>query len=123
MYSMHGVADYDWAQFKDAGLTDAEKATIASIVDSFKSKADVQAWVNTSTAAAKGDSAKEQAFGRLVGPVLALSEQKKIIDLTAMFDVTPKKINNNNDDDSSTEETPWLMYAAGAALLYLILKK
>ena len=116
---MHGVADYDWTKVSvDPPLTDAEKKTIADLVDSFKTKEEVQKWVNDSTAAYANDAAKQAAFWRLGGPVLILTEQKKITDLNALFKPT-----FSTPETTTTTETPWLLYAAGAAVLFLLLKK
>ena len=112
---MSGVADYDWSKWdaKAGALTDAEKAEAATIADTFQTAADFQKWMDTDT--------KTSLRMRFVVQYAATAKKAPVKDLqvTSFY-------NSGYDtpaDTKAEKETPWLLYAAGAAALFLLLRK
>ena len=112
---MHGVDDYDWSKWdtKAGALTDDEKKAAAAIADTFKTAEDYQRWMDTDTSASMRL--------RFIVQYAATAKKAPVKDLgvTSFY-------NSGYDDKGAAtaeKETPWLLYAAGAAVLFLLLKK
>ena len=110
---MHGVDDYDWSKWdaKAGALTDAEKAAAAAIADNFKTAADYQKWMDTDTSASL----------RLRFVVQYASTAKKTAPIKDLTYIT--SFATPDPEPEKAKETPWLLYAAGAAVLFLLLRK
>jgi hypothetical protein len=119
---MHGVTDYDWSKWdpKAVPLTDDLKKQAADIVDKFTTSTDYQKWADTDTSASL-----------MLRFVVQYASERKFADLNP----TPTGsgiINWAQWEKTRTfvapvveekKETPWLLYAAGAAALFLLLRK
>jgi hypothetical protein len=114
---MSGVADYDWSKWdaKAGALTEAEKTEAAAIADTFQTAADFQRWMDTDT--------KASLRMRFVVQYAATAKKAPVKDLavTSMFNSGWEK--ETPMTAAATTETPWLLYAAGAAALFLLLRK
>jgi hypothetical protein len=108
---MSGVADYDWSKWDDkaGALTDAEKTEAATIADTFKTAEDFQKWMDTDT--------KASLRMRFVVQYAATAKKAPVKDLAVT------SFYNSGYDTPAEKETPWLLYAAGAAALFLLLRK
>ena len=71
-HALMGVSDYDWSNLPP--LRDPQKEQVATIVDGFKTKEDVQAWAN-----ANAGKVEAEVFAAVVGA----ADQKKLVDLAA----------------------------------------
>lgn len=116
---MSGVADYDWSKWdaKSGALTDAEKAEAAAIADTFQTAADYQRWMDTDT--------KASLRMRFIVQYAATAKKAPVKDLavTSMFNSGWESGAPATTSTAATSETPWLLYAAGAAALFLLLRK
>ena len=116
---MYGVTDYEWSKWTGADLSDEEKQTAATIADGLKTEADFQKWLETNT-----DQPMKIRFA-----VQYATQNRKgsmslpIVDFGKNVDSLTKNIKNLDlTAQKQTSETPWLLYAAGAAVLFLLFK-
>jgi len=136
-----GVADYDWSKWPTAGfpLTDDLKQKAADIADKFKDAKEVQTYFETSTDPLNLKMVVQYAAG---ARKTKIENVEQVASSTATADPTgsgiirwdlyksqgnswnpPAKVETPPEAKVAPAETPWLLYAGGAILLLLILKK
>lgn len=127
MYShyMHGVEDYDWSKWgmtekgtidpNVPALTEDEKKAAAAIVDTFKSAADFEKWMQTDT--------KAPMRLRFIVQYASTVKKAPIKDLTYITSFATPEAKKEEKKEEEKKETPVLLYAIGAAVLFALLRK
>lgn len=129
MHHMAGVADYDWSKWPSTAfpLTEELKTKAADIADKFTTAAEVQKYFETSS---------DPIQLKVVVQYAATARKQAIADVETVVGspLTPESkgtgiysysfgLKKDETPQPKKEETPVLLYALGAAALFLLLRK
>ena len=123
-HSLHGVADYDWSKWPSTAfpLTDDLKNKAAAIADKFTSAADADKYMAEST---------DPLNLKVVVQYAATAKTKPAFTPTFTSSASPEPVRPPPQQEpppppppvEEKKETPWLLYAVGAVILYMLFNK